>query len=122
MTPSEMRHGIPYIVTKGSSWAQLRKGDRVDVMVTFEASVTEGKKEIKEVLAATILQNVVVVNIRKADKPDGLGAVELLLNPEEAQYAALSVAKARTVTLAVRTPGDTEMHQMQMASLRRLIR
>ena len=30
MTPREMRHGIPYIVTKGSSWAQLRKGDRVE--------------------------------------------------------------------------------------------
>ena len=30
MKPSEMREGVPYIVTKGSSWAELRKGDRVE--------------------------------------------------------------------------------------------
>lgn len=30
MTPAQMEPGIPYIVTRGSSWAELRKGDRVE--------------------------------------------------------------------------------------------
>lgn len=29
MTPAEMRPGVPYIVTKGAAWAELRKGDKV---------------------------------------------------------------------------------------------
>lgn len=30
MTPAEMLTDIPYIVTRGSSWAELRRGDRVE--------------------------------------------------------------------------------------------
>jgi hypothetical protein len=29
MTPAAMLPGVPYIVTKGSAWAELRRGDRV---------------------------------------------------------------------------------------------
>ena len=100
----------------------LKKGDRVDVLVTFDAKMKDkDKKERKEKITASILQNVVVVNIEKPAKLDEPGAIELLLNPNEAQYAALSISQG-TVSITVRAPGDTEMHQIEMASFRKLIR
>lgn len=100
----------------------LKKGDRVDVLVTFDAKMKDkDKKERKEKITASILQNVVIVNIEKPAKLDEPGAVELLLNPNEAQYAALSISQG-TVSITVRAPGDTEMHQIEMASFRKLIR
>ncbi|MHB0996730.1 MAG: RcpC/CpaB family pilus assembly protein [Elusimicrobiales bacterium] len=100
----------------------LKKGDRVDVLVTFDAKMKDkDKKERKEKITASILQNVVVVNIEKPAKLDEAGAIELLLNPNEAQYAALSISQG-TVSITVRAPGDTELHQIEMASFRKLIR
>lgn len=106
----------------GDQLLYVKKGDRVDLLVTFEAAMKEGLKETKEMMTATILQNVIVINVRKADKPEGTGAIELLLNPNEAQYAALSVAKGKRVNITVRAPGDVELHPMEMASFRRLIK
>ena len=101
----------------------LKKGDRVDVLVTFDAKMKDknDKTERKEKLTASILQNVVVINISKPEKEDQPGAVELLLNPNEAQYAALSISQGQ-VTITVRAPGDVELHPMEMASFRKLIR
>lgn len=102
-------------------WDQLlyvKKGDRVDVMVTFEAIM---KDDRKEKVTATILQNVVVVNVMKPAGREGVGVIELLLNPNEAQYAALSAAQGK-VHISVRAPGDLELHPMEMASFRRLIK
>jgi hypothetical protein len=96
----------------------LKKGDRADVMVTFDA-VMEGKR--KEKVTATILQNVVVVDVVKAAKSDLPGVVQILLNPNEAQYAALSDAQG-DIHIVRRAPGDTEMHPMEMASFRKLFR
>lgn len=110
------------IPVSGHQLLFLRKGDRVDVLVTFDAKMKDkDKKERKEKITASILQNVVVVNIEKPAKLDEPGAIELLLNPNEAQYAALSISQG-TVTITVRAPGDTEMHQIEMASFRKLIR
>ncbi|HNW43924.1 MAG TPA: hypothetical protein PKI19_05415 [Elusimicrobiales bacterium] len=132
----------------GHQLLYVKEGDRIDLLVTFEAvtgrkeslSVSsstlksapgkdpagtapkDGGKEIKEKMTATILQNIVVLNVRKPAKLEDLGAIELLLNPNEAQYAALSVAKASNINISVRAPGDTELHPMEMASFRRLIR
>ena len=113
--------GTPLPIT-GYQLLYVKKGDRVDLLVTFEAAMKEGQKEMKEMMTTTILQNVIVINVRKADKPEGTGAIELLLNPNEAQYAALSVAKGRSVNITVRAPGDVELHPMEMASFRRLIK
>ncbi|OGS34279.1 MAG: hypothetical protein A3J82_00930 [Elusimicrobia bacterium RIFOXYA2_FULL_69_6] len=96
----------------------LKKGDHADVMVTFEA-VMEGKR--KEKVTATILQNVVVVDVVRAAKSDQPGVVQILLNPNEAQYAALSDAQG-DIHIVRRAPGDTEMHPMEMASFRKLFR
>lgn len=97
----------------------VKKGDRVDLLVTFDAAL---KKGVKETLTATILQNVIVINVRLPENPDEPGAIELLCNPNEAQYVALSVAQGKSLTIAVRAPGDVELHPMEMASFRKLIR
>ncbi|MDA8244988.1 MAG: RcpC/CpaB family pilus assembly protein [Elusimicrobia bacterium] len=107
------------IALPGDQLLYLRKGDRVDVLVTFDAAM---KDSSKETMTATILQNVVVINVARPGKLTGTGAVELLLNPNEAQYLALSVSQAKRITIAVRAAGDTELHPMEMASFRRLIK
>ena len=96
----------------------LKKGDHADVMVTFEA-VMEGKR--KEKVTATILQNVIVLDLLKPEALDGRGVAELLLNPNEAQYAALSMLQG-DVRVTARAEGDTKMTPMEMASLRKLFK
>jgi Flp pilus assembly protein CpaB len=95
--------------------AFVKKGDRVDVIVDFDAQM----KDAKEKVGATILQNVLVADVRASDKLEALGAVELIVNPNEAQYAALSLAQAE-IHLSIRPPGDTKMAPMEMASFRKL--
>lgn len=93
--------------------AYLVPGDRVDVISVFPATLTKDTKE--EEVAATIFQNVHVFDVDKSRN-----FVRLLMNPNEAQYAALFSAK--TVKLAVRAKGDKEMHPMEMAAARKLYR
>ena len=68
------------------------------------------------------LQNVVVIKVHKPDTPAGTGVVQLLCNPNEAQYAALSLAQANNIVIARRAPGDTEMRPMEIASFRSLFK
>ena len=105
----------------GSQLLFLKKGDRVDVLLTFDAKMSEDGKERKEKITATFLQNVVVINVTRPAKVEEVGAVELLLNPVEAQYAALALAQG-DITITVRASGDTELHPMEMASFRKLIK
>jgi type II secretory pathway component GspD/PulD (secretin) len=102
----------------GNQLAFLKKGDHVDVMVTFEARMAD---QHKEKVTATILQNVLVVDLLKPAKNEDRGTVQLLLNPNEAQYAALSDAEG-TIHIARRAPGDAAMPPMEMASFRKLFR
>ncbi|MBI5241327.1 MAG: hypothetical protein HY926_12715 [Elusimicrobia bacterium] len=102
----------------GHQLAFLKKGDHVDVMVTFDAKMAD---ERKEKVTATILQNVRIVDVSKPGKGEERGTVQILLNPNEAQYAALSDAQG-DLHVALRAPGDTEMHPMEMASFRKLFR
>jgi len=105
----------------GDQLLYVKKGDRVDVLVTFDAKMEDKDKvERKEKVTASILQNVVVINVRKAEKVDETGAVELLLNPVEAQYAALAVAQGN-IHITVRAPGDVELKPMEIATFRKLI-
>jgi hypothetical protein len=97
----------------------LESGDRIDVLVTFEALLSGG---VKETVTATMLQNVVVLRVSRPDTPGGGGVVQLLCNPNEAQYAALSLAQGKTINLIRRAPGDFEMRPMEIASLRKLIK
>ncbi|MBU2575232.1 MAG: hypothetical protein KKH28_14275 [Elusimicrobia bacterium] len=105
------------IPVSGDQLLYVKKGDRVDVLVTFDAAA----KDVKEKVTATILQNVIVINVRKPDHPDETGVIELLCNPNEAQYLALSAAQGDT-SIAVRAPGDFSMRPMEMASFRKLIK
>ncbi|MDD5303781.1 MAG: Flp pilus assembly protein CpaB [Elusimicrobia bacterium] len=116
----------------------IKPGDRVDVLVTFDALMNDGRKEK---VTATILQNVLVIavgtnlgqgmNARQfknlGDKEDKTAAfsekasVSLALNPNEAQYLALAIKQGDT-TVIMRGLGDAEMHPMEMASFRKLFR
>jgi Flp pilus assembly protein CpaB len=106
------------IPMSGYKLAFVEKGDRIDVLVTFEATMKDNKKEK---VTATFLQNVVVVNVQKPAKLEDLGVVELLLNPTETQYAALS-SYSGELSIAQRAEGDVSMVPMEMASLRKLLR
>lgn len=105
------------IPVSGDQLLFVKKGDRVDVLVTFDAAA----KDAKEKVTATILQNVIVINVQKPASAAGTGVIELLVNPNEAQYLALSEAQGQT-SIAVRAPGDVSMRPMEMASFRKLIK
>ncbi len=96
--------------------AFIKPGSRLDVTVTFSALL---KDERKELVTATILQNVLVLDT--LDK-GGVRALVLALNPNEAQYMNLSMSEGYRINFAIRGKGDTEMHPMEIASFRRLIR
>jgi pilus assembly protein CpaB len=118
--------------------ALIKPGDRVDVLVTFDAMMNDGKKEK---VTATILQNVLVIAVgtflgqgmnakqfkTATAKEDATSAmaekatVSLALNPNEAQYLSLAL-KQGDPTVVMRGLGDIEMHPMEMASFRKLFR
>jgi Flp pilus assembly protein CpaB len=104
------------VPVSGEQAAFIKKGDRVDALVTFEALL---KDKVKEKVTATILQNVMVMEVIRPEKLDDKGVVELLLNPNETQYLALSLQQG-SLLLSVRAEGDKEMHPMEMASFRKL--
>jgi Flp pilus assembly protein CpaB len=115
----------------------IKPGDRVDILVTFEAVMNDGRKEK---VTATILQNVLVLGVgsnlgqgmdarlaqsKEAKEAEAAafsdkGVLSLALNSIEAQYLALSQQQGN-VSVVVRGLGDTEMHPMEMSSFRKLI-
>jgi len=122
--PSQLSEGFrgTAIPLTGDQLLYLKPGDRVDVLVTFEAVMGKKGEVSKELVTATIIQNVAVLNVRQPENKEDLGAIELLCNPVEAQYLALSVAQSKKINIVVRAPGDTEPHAMDIASFRKLIR
>ena len=118
--------------------ALIKPGDRVDVLVTFEALMADNRKER---VTATILQNVLVIAVGtnmgqglNAKQFKAAGAAEeksaaiaekamisLALNPNEAQYLSLAMRQGDT-TVVMRGLGDVEMHPMEMASFRKLFK
>ena len=116
----------------------IKPGDRVDILVTFDAVMGDNRKEK---VTATILQNVLVLGVgsnlgqgmsgqqakakEKAEAADAAFSdkmgLSLALNPNEAQYLALSL-KQGDVAVVVRGLGDVELHPMEIASFKRLIK
>lgn len=92
-------------------------GDRIDILTTFMADMGEKGKKRNEEVTATIMQNVVVLAVDRTQ-----GVIQLIFNPNEAQYAALFASKDKTLWLSKRAAGDTEMHPMEMANARKLFR
>ncbi|HCC48952.1 MAG TPA: hypothetical protein DEQ38_12670 [Elusimicrobia bacterium] len=103
----------------GAQALYLVRGDRVDMLVTFEAMMNT---DIKEKVTATILQNVLVTGVHKPASAAAPGVVQLLCNPNEAQYAALSLVQGSNIVLVRRAPGDFELRPMEIASFRKLIK
>lgn len=99
-----------------SELAFIKPGSRLDMTVTFSALLKDDRKEL---VTATILQNLLV--LATLDK-GGVRALVLALNPNEAQYANLSMAEGYRINFIIRGKGDMEMHPMEIASFRRLIR
>ena len=116
----------------------VKPGDRVDILVTFDAVMGDNRKEK---VTATILQNVLVLGVgsnlgqglsiaqakgkakeETADQAfsDKMG-LSLALNPNEAQYLSLSQEQGK-VYVVVRGLGDVELHPMEIASFKRLIK
>ncbi len=116
----------------------VKPGDRVDILVTFDAIMANNKKEK---VTATILQNVLVLGVG-TDLGQGIsaaqakaksakeaaaqafsqkGTLSLALNPQEAQYLALS-KKQGELNIIVRGLGDLELHAMEIASFKRIIK
>jgi pilus assembly protein CpaB len=115
----------------------IKPGDRVDILVTFDAIVGDKKEKV----TATILQNVLVLGVgsnlgqgisadlaKKQSAQEAAmqsfsdkGVLSLALNPIEAQYLALS-QKVGEVNIVVRALGDVEIHYMEIASFKKLIK
>lgn len=110
----------------------VKPGDHVDVLVTFDAVLADGRHEK---VTATILQNILVLAVgsdlgpgmgRKTDDADARAAIlsdkaalSLALNPLELQYLALSQKQGET-TVGVRALGDGEMKVVPMSSMSNL--
>lgn len=118
----------------------IKPGDRVDILVTFEALMANNQQ--REKVTATILQNVLVLGVGQ-DLGQGLaskqfqakssaeqqiaafqenGILSVALNPNEVQYLALALKQGEAITVVLRGIGDVEMHPIQMASFRNLFR
>lgn len=115
----------------------IKPGDRVDILVTFDAIMGGNKEKV----TATILQNVLVLGVganlgqgmtaemvKNQSKQEAAlqsfsdtGVLSLALNPLEAQYLALA-QKIGNVNVVVRALGDIEIHYMEIASFRKLIK
>jgi len=116
----------------------IKPGDRVDILVTFDALMADNRKEK---VTATILQNVLVLGVggnlgqgmtakEFSDKESKeqqtaafaeKGILSCALNPNEAQYLSLA-QKQGEITVILRGLGDVEMHPMEMASFRKLFK
>jgi len=94
----------------------LKKKDRIDLLVTFDAQF----EDVKEKVTATILQNVLVIDVRP-QVGETRASLLLLMNPKEAQYTALSLMQGSVVVIK-RQEGDTEMKPMEMSSFRKLFK
>ncbi len=101
-----------------SKMGSIRPGDRIDVLVTFDAIMANNSKEK---VTATILQNVLVLDVLRGANSEDTGAIKMALNPVEAQYNALSLYQGN-VDVVRRDPGDTEMHPMEIASFKKLFK
>ena len=114
----------------------VKPGDKVDILLTFEASLKGGTKEN---MAATILQNILVLGVgsnlgqgldaaskaANSEKEANAAAfsdrsvLSLALTPLEAQYLALAQQEG-DITIVVRSSGDSKMYPMAVSSFSKL--
>ncbi len=126
-----------FILGVDSSVSSLIKpGDKVDILLTFDALLKGGSKEK---MTATILQDVQVLGVGanlgqgmdaatragNADKEANNAAftdrsfLSLSLSPVEAQYLALAKDEGE-ITVIVRSTGDTKVYPIEISSFSKL--
>ncbi|MFA5140523.1 MAG: Flp pilus assembly protein CpaB [Elusimicrobiota bacterium] len=114
----------------------MKPGDRVDIVIAFKA---EMPGQVKRVVAATVLQNVLVLGVgndlgqgidaksasKKQEEDEKTmafaeeGFASVAVNPLEYQYLVLAQEQGK-VHVALRGIGDLEMHPIRMATLSEL--
>ena len=114
-----------------SAWQSdfIKAGDRVDVILAYAKPApshkdTEGISTSTNTIpvASMIFQYMKVLRSVPAEKTTGLGAVEVAVNPLEAEYLAWGLAWGKGISLAVRGPGDIETHPTEDISMQKLLR
>lgn len=118
--------------------AMIKPGDRVDILLTFDAVMRDNRREKATV---TILQSLLVLAVGRnlgqgltAEQREAKlgaeaqvsalsdkGAIGVALSPLEFQYLALA-QRTGDISIGLRGLGDTELHQIEMASLNKLFR
>ncbi|MDD5630119.1 MAG: Flp pilus assembly protein CpaB [Elusimicrobia bacterium] len=118
--------------------ALIKPGDRVDVLVTFDALLTDNRREK---VTMTILQNLLVLAVGSnlgqgldakgakslADKEERTAAfaekamIAVALNPEELQYLELAKEQGKT-SVGLRGLGDHLLHPIKVAMFRELLK
>lgn len=96
----------------------VKPGDRVDVIAVFDAVSSSGARER---FSVAMLQNERVLGVVTTRDLRAKGVLTLEVNPIEAQYALLGARQAE-LGLAVRAPGDVEIHPAEMSGFRRFFR
>jgi pilus assembly protein CpaB len=116
--------------------ALIKPGDKVDVLLTFDALLKGGAKEK---MTATILQDIQVLGVggnlgQGMDSPGKANAAEkaanaaafsdssalsLAVSPIEAQYLALAKEEGE-ITIIVRSTGDTKVFPIEISSFSKL--
>ncbi len=114
----------------------IKPGDKVDVLLTFEAILRGGSKER---MTATILQDISVLGVGSnlgqgmdsgtraaaADRAANnaaftdRSALSLSLSPLESQYLALAREEGE-ITIIVRSTGDTKVYPIEISSFSKL--
>lgn len=114
----------------------IKPGDKVDVLLTFDALLKGGAKEK---MTATILQDIQVLGVgsnlgqgmdsagkaNAADREANNAAfsdrsvLSLSLSPVEAQYLALAKEEGE-ITVIVRSTGDTKVYPIEISSFSKL--
>lgn len=115
----------------------VKPGDRVDVLVTFDALMADGRREKA---TTTILQNILVLAVGRnlgqgmtsaqfksssevEDKTAAFSeksAISLAVNPVELQFLALAIQQGST-SIGLRSPGDGILHPVPVSVLRQLL-
>lgn len=96
----------------------IRPGNRIDVIATLAKNHPTRPKED---YGHTILQNALVLDVRPPLNNGEPSAIQLALNPNEAQYLALAIGDGR-INVALRSDEDAEMHPMEPSGFKKLFR
>ena len=100
----------------------IKPGDKVDVLLTFDAMIKNGGKEK---MTATILQNIPVLGVG-GNLGQGMDAafsdrsvLSLSVTPPEAQYLAVAQEEG-SITIIVRSNGDGKVLPIEISSFSKL--